>query len=267
MKATEHLREEDLLLCYYSEAESGAAGHLEGCAECRGRLEELSKFLATIVLPREPERGEQYGNEVWNAIRAHLPEKAPTSRWSFGSFRAWGFASAMAALLVVAFLAGRFLPRGGENIGQPGPIANKQQPISQNIRERVILLAVGDHLDRSQMLLIELMNAPEGQKKVDFTSERERAGELLNSSRLYRQAAQNSGDMRVAGLLDQLERVLLQISHDPDEISDAELNRLQRQIQEQGLLFKVRVVRSNVRQRSRNAQADGQEKNEGKTKI
>jgi hypothetical protein len=48
-----------------------------------------------------------------------------------------------------------------------------------------------------------------------------------------------------------LERVLLQISHSPNEISADELESLQRQIASQGILFKVRVVELEAREKQK----------------
>ena len=58
----------------------------------------------------------------------------------------------MALLLAAAFLAGRFWPRPGQQVAQ--------QPAQVN-PQRIVLVAVGDHLERSQMLLLEIMHNDE----------------------------------------------------------------------------------------------------------
>ena len=52
-----------------------------------------------------------------------------------------------------------------------------------------------------------------------------------------------------AALLDQLERVLLDIAHSPTQVSSGELKDLQDRIESQGLLFKVRIVGAADRQK------------------
>ena len=42
------------------------------------------------------------------------------------------------------------------------------------VRERILLVAVGDHLDRSQMVLAELSNAPDGKGKINISKNRSR---------------------------------------------------------------------------------------------
>ena len=77
------------------------------------------------------------------------------------------------------------------------------------------MVAVGDHLERSQMVLVELVNA-DTKSAVDISAEREMAESLLQENRLYRQTAQVSGKTRMATVLEDLERVLMEIAHSPE---------------------------------------------------
>ena len=49
-------------------------------------------------------------------------------------------------------------------------------------------------------------------------------------------------------MLDDLERVLIEIAHSPTEVSSGQLDDLRQQIESRGLLFKVRVLGSQVRE-------------------
>ena len=84
---------------------------------------------------------------------------------------------------------------------------------------------MGDYLDRSQMVLIELANASPG-AGLDISSEQERAANLLIENRLYRQTALQTGDAVVAGVLEELERVLLEISHAPSRLEPGQVDDL-----------------------------------------
>jgi hypothetical protein len=77
------------------------------------------------------------------------------------------------------------------------------------------------------------------------------AQNLVEENRLYRQTAQHDKDPQIAGALDQIERVLIDIAHQPDSVSAKELEELQHRIESQGVLFKVRVVESTVKARTR----------------
>ena len=106
------------------------------------------------------------------------------------------------------------------------------------------------------MVLIELANASDADQ-VDLSREKILAENLVDSNRLYRQTAAAAGEPGVANVLDDLERVLLDIAHSPDTISGDELKEIQRRIDDEGLLFKVRVVGSQIRERDKDSVPDG----------
>jgi hypothetical protein len=152
----------------------------------------------------------------------------------------------MAGLLITAFVAGSHYSQ-----------TVKQRPSTQltaaadpQAGERVLLVAVGDYLERSQMVLIELANADPGadpHARLDISDEQQRAAGLVSESRLYRQTAEHTGDTAVANVLDDLDRVLLNIANGPSEVSPADLDDLRQKLKAEGILFKIRVLGSNVR--------------------
>jgi hypothetical protein len=115
-----------------------------------------------------------------------------------------------------------------------------------------LVVAVGEHLGRSEMMLVELSNAEPaepGQKQVNISAEQRRAEDLLEENRLYRQTALREGDAGLASVLDELERVLLDVAHSPEEVTPAQLEAIRKKIEAQGILFKVRVVGKELQQR------------------
>jgi hypothetical protein len=112
--------------------------------------------------------------------------------------------------------------------------------------ERVLMMAVGDYLERSQGVLVELANASP-QMPMDISAEQRCAEDLVDENRLYRQTALYSGQAGVANVLEELERSLLDITHAPSQISPQELEALRQRLDAQGILFKIRVLGSNVR--------------------
>ena len=165
-------------------------------------------------------------------------------RWTFFfPLRTLALAGSIALLLVLAFWAGRFWQQR-----QVPTVAAIPAPA----RERILMVAVGDHLDRAQMLLVEVMNQ-EAAGSVDVSQTKQLAQDLVQSNRLYRQTALRDGDAGMANVLDDLERVLLNISHSPNEISADDLATLQHQIEAQGILFKVRVIETQVQEKQKSA--------------
>ena len=116
--------------------------------------------------------------------------------------------------------------------------------------DRVLHAAVGDHLDRTQMMLTELVNNDVDQADV-FAGEQARASDLVAVNRLIRQSASQSGDAGVADVLEDLERVLLEIANAPADVTSNELSDLKDRITAQDLLFRVRVIASEMRNRTR----------------
>jgi hypothetical protein len=72
---------------------------------------------------------------------------------------------------------------------------------------------------------------------------------LLEENRMYRQTALQEGDAGLASVLDELERVLLDVAHSPEEVTPAQLEAIQKKIEARGILFKVRVVNKELQQR------------------
>jgi hypothetical protein len=240
-----HLSEEQLIA--YQDGEPAerdtAAAHINSCAECQAELNRLAEMLAAYQALPAPDPGEDYGRRVWQQIAPRLQEKR--SHWwqVFLEPRRLTAAGLVAALLLVAFLAGR--------VSKPVDHGDAALTAEQ-VRQRVLLLAVGEHLGRSEMVLMEIANAePEGasMKQVNLSSQRRRAEELLEENRLYRQTALQEGDTGIANVLDELERVLLDVAHSPGNVTPAQFKSIRQRIDDDGLLFKVRVLTKEIERR------------------
>jgi hypothetical protein len=135
------------------------------------------------------------------------------------------------------------------------------------VRERVLVVAVGEHLGRTEMVLMELENTPaqKGQKAIHISETQRRAEDLVEENRLYRQTALKEGDQVMANTLDELERVLLDIANSPEELTPAAFETIRKRIEEQGLLFKVRVVKQGLDERKANPDAKPAEGNSRRT--
>ncbi len=240
-----HITEEELIA--FREGEAGRraaiATHLAACEECRGEMERIEAVLAALDTLPVPDPGADYGRRVWQQIAPRLREER--ERWWQPLFepRRLAIAGVGAALIVTAFFLGRMLP-GGHRIDD---VADVQQ-----VRERVLVVAVGEHLGRSEMMLVELSNVgpkDPAQKQVNISAEQKRAEDLLEENRLYRQTALLEGDAGLASVLDELERVLLDVANGPEKVTPAQLEAIRQRIEANGILFKVRVVSKELQQR------------------
>jgi hypothetical protein len=294
-----HATDEELILHYYGEpfdsrplAQGGPQGdtrvetHLAECGRCRQALDELRHVLALVDAQQQqqlPEPLEGLEQRVWTRV---LPEiEARQTSWLsrtfpafgvfggifrvfggfggifrvFGGLPRWAFAGGLAALIVAAFMAGRFSGRDaspGDPFdaaqGAPFDVAQgRPQAAGATTAEqtgRVMTVAVGDHLDESQIVLLELLNA-DTSWMASIEGEQMRARELVAANRLYRHTAAEAGDEGVREVLDALERVLLEIANAPPDVSARELDALRADIEQRGILFHLRVVASELRAR------------------
>jgi hypothetical protein len=298
----QHLTEEQLVLLHYRDLDDAAAQeHLASCAVCCTDLDAIRGVLAMVDGAAIPERGDDYGVQVWNVLRWKLGSRSRRAA-------RWIAPLAAAAVLILVFLAGGWWhartpkstpveltaqsstistsrptvrPVTGSavepvqtattaTVAQPdvrtasvsekpeleeSPTANpratrvatvrnnRNSSESPQVKERILLLVLGDHFDSSERMLVELANA-NPKEGLDISSEQKRSEELLASNRLYRQTATHNGDRRAASVLDDLEPLLMQIANSPSRLSPAELTELQKRIEAKGILFKVRVIGS-----------------------
>ncbi len=226
-----HPTQEQLTDAYYEGVHSELLQHLADCDDCRSRFESLRDLLDWARNYPVPERDPSYGHEVWARLLPHLPKRKQHFRW----LGWWSIVPGVAALLVVAFFSGMLIEQ------------QRQEGISSEARERIFLMTVSDHLERSQIVLTELLNSVPG--SLDWSDERDRARDLIAENRLLRQSALHAGDRSNAALLDELERVLLGVANSPSDITADELDNLRRDIQSEGLLFKVRITSFDARQK------------------
>ncbi len=229
-----HLSEEELIELYYGEGTGEASTHVRACRQCSAQYAEFKQSLDAIQPASVPPRSTEYGERVWETLRPQLiPYQKKTGSWrSWTHWRATALAVSCAMVLAAAFFGGRYWER----------IATKRPGIAGNPHDaqRVVLVVLTDHLDRTERLLVALDHAdsPDGTENAQLQSE---ARELLASNRLYRTTANNAGDPALAGALDRLEGVLAEVANEPN-LTAADLERVRKDMNTKGILFEIRVL-------------------------
>jgi len=249
-----HPNDDQLVLYHYGEAagRNEVAEHLEVCESCRANYQALQRVLAAVETLPVPERVESYGAEVWRQVRPQIAKQAgarESNFWRVFPWPRWALAGALGLLVLGAFLARRFWPKSQTSLA---PAIVQSQPLSAGARERVRLTEIGDHLERSQLALIELINSKTN-GAVDITAEQVLARELTAVNRLFRRAAADAGEPGLASVLEELELVLVEVANGPAKLSADEFATLRERIDTDGLLFKVKVLGAQVRSRERDA--------------
>jgi hypothetical protein len=247
LSMTSHVTDEQMILYYYGESaeDSLIRDHLDCCQSCRAEYQRLQRSLALVTADPVPERAADYGARVWSRLESRLGSGHRSiwaSLWFVGGRRPWAWAGIFAAVAVGAFLLGRYSPRP-----QPPVAVSQASPASPQAREQVLLSAMADHLEESQVVLMEIAHAPEG----NIAASQELAREALKANRICRQSAARSGEPGLVSVLDELELVLLDIVHSPSTVSSAQIDEIRLRIEAQEILFKLRVLGTQVRERQK----------------
>ena len=221
--------------------------HLAGCALCRESLQELTQIRAALAarpVVDAPPAGD------WSAfmsrLEASLDAAATAGVVPFASrprlTRRYAAYLAMAALLALVTISVMVAARtrGGPPVTE---IVHITPPPATGESDTAALAAISEqHFERSKLVVLGLVSKDPAQASgADWAYERKLASTLLNDTRLYRMAAEEHGMTAVAGVMRDLELVLLQASLS-DETDAATLAQIQRLIRKRDLLEKMNVV-------------------------
>jgi hypothetical protein len=266
MTSTLHPTEDELILHFYGESqpddETVLDAHLRSCPACAALWADLCDTLKLTDSARVPEPDETFEQKMWARIQPALPtEDRPGA--SAGStagrllrFRvrtplrvAMGIA-AVAAIVALVVASGRVGRTDRSSRTAASTASTASTPADHAARERVLLTALDDHFQRSELLLVEVMNAEQsGTTELGF--ERQTADDLLASGRLYRATAQQNGNVRLAQMLEELELVLVEIARSPDRMDQRDLSSLRARIENDDLVFKVRALTKQIEGRQK----------------
>ena len=248
-----HLTDDDLILHFYGEAASEAPrvdAHLAECAGCRENWDALQQTLKMVDAAEVPEAPAGFERVMWARVQPSLPEpKAAKAAW--WSPRVWAPIAGLAAVIAVAFVSGQLWPR----TAAPSAPAADAAADARAQRESVLLSALGDHFEQTEQLLVEIKNAPDA-RRVDLSFEQQTARDLVAAGRLYTVTAKQNGDTQLAAMLEDLERVLIDVAGGPERLNNKDLKSLRARIEDESLLFKVRALTTAVRERERALSTD-----------
>ncbi len=225
--------------------------HLQQCTECRQALDDLGLIRAALDSCRQVSAPP---GEDWSAFTSKLEARLPPSLADGPPERSAPVVTrlrhatpylAMAALLaavttsvliIVRAPADRPLEAGGRAAGPA--LRGAAEPAS----DPGLRSLSREHFQRSKLVVLGLATrdlARAGDE--EWAYERDLAGALLNDTQLYRMAAEERGMHALAGVMRDLELVLLQTSMSPASDGTA-LHQLQQLIRRRDLLTKMNVV-------------------------
>jgi hypothetical protein len=245
-----HLTEEDMIGQIYGESENTTAveRHLKHCRQCAASFAELERDLAAMDRLEAPPRDARYGERMWSAIAPLLPVYAAVKRhrwWSSALVRGLSFATAVALLVGCAFYAGQLVERRNH------PVQAFVPPSPPPQKQPVVVVVLDDHLDRSERFLVELKHADLDSESM-VSPMRDEAKSLLAANRICRKNAAQADDPALTTALDHLDSLLADAANEPGGLDAANIAKLQNEMNNEGVLFEVRVLRSRIAHRNGN---------------
>jgi len=246
-----HLTEEEMIEHVYGERQNTAAveRHLADCPLCSTAFAELQRDLAEVDCIQAPARDDQYGTRVWAAIADSLPIYKPThstwwaAAWANKFARGLSFAALAALLVSSAFFAGRLWEQKKQQAAVAHLTPKPQRP--QQPRQPIVVVVLDDHLDRSERFLVELKHADLNSSEMQSPL-RDEARSLLAANRVCRQKADKAADPELTTALDHLDSLLVDAANAPGGLNAQSISKLQDEMNADGVLFEVRVVRSRI---------------------
>lgn len=238
------ISDDDLTLLYYGEPEDPElAAKVAASPDLMERFEALSKALDHVDDHTPPDRGDDYGAEIWQRISPELEtgKRSVTDRLNnfFAELGRPRFSLAGALSLVLVAALAFLLGRNGGPVIEPAPPGAVQQDIAVAAAldsGRLLTSSVSGHLEQLNLALTQFANAPQ-----TTAADAERATDLLIANRLYRQAASARGNQSLAAFLTELEPLLIELAYEAHKTSDTTRDRMQKEIRD-SLLFRVRIM-------------------------
>jgi len=240
----------DLELYFYDELSSAkradAEQHLSSCADCRATLDELHSIRAALA--SRPDVSAPASAD-WSAFMSRLDaaivsnQSQPSERVSRPRHRYVEYVAIAALLALVTFsVAVAFRARHAPVA--PGTAGFGQRATPAATDNSAFAAMTEQHFERSKLVVLGLATKdPAREDAADWAYERALATSLLDDTRLYRVAAEDRGLDALAGVMKDLELVLLQTSL-TDGKDPAALPQLQRLIRRRDLIEKMDVVKT-----------------------
>jgi hypothetical protein len=183
------------------------------------------------------------GLSLWSRARAKLAQLFPSDQWG-------GLATASAVIAVtisVVFYMGRLSVEPVTMATNTSPALRfvDQPAFDEKASRRILLTNVSSHLETSGRFLTLVSNSGKD-SEIDMASRAQMLQDMIGFNRLYRRAAERSNDLPLVSVLQQMEIVLLQLSHTDDDTNESDLDGIRSRLDDSDLLFKLKVTNKKI---------------------
>jgi len=245
------ISDNDLILYFYRDGlDAARIGEIDDALfaspDLRARYTHLQRMLHAVDAERAPEPDAQFSDRVWQRLDAQITAMQRSQPSTGRRARLFDLlhsllvpraAFAAACMLLLAISVGFYA--GRTTAPQPDEIA---QTRANAMATRVLDAYVAEHLRATEGLLLTAVNSDD----AGLVGNRDLAASLVDSNRLYAQAATRSGNTRLADFLRQLEPVLLELANQSPDTSVQSIDGLRDYLKKTDLLFQVRATQARI---------------------
>lgn len=227
--------------------------HNDQCPDCRAEADAYEKLVReTEAVKAEIRRAA--ATVDWDALpaliadraAAELPKPAARPRAWFAPFRLTpvlaGAAAGLVVGAVVMYLALRApgpRPDPGAGYFASGEFLDRAE-LEQARRNTV------DYLDKSQYMLLDMLEPAEPGPVVPPAIRAERARDLVQKKRYLNAQLERYQMAKAKAICDQIEHLFRELAQVGDELPAAELGRLRSFVEERQLLLKINLVKKEL---------------------
>lgn len=224
--------------------------HLASCSQCATEYQEMSWTLGVMDQREAPAPDAAYWKGYWNQLSDRLEPEG--RRTVLPAWRNWfpplihpvrpAWISVAAAVLLVA--TGIYIGQSGF-FGRPETGAAMQATVFDPALVAEFNELAASYLERSKMVLMGLDNFNprlDDPATLNITHQRSLSEELLLQGRLLRSHQVAAADPRLQILIDEIERVLLQVANSRGEDPMWTVRLVQEGIDNNSILLRITLV-------------------------
>jgi hypothetical protein len=244
----------------------GVKEHLAMCDECRHEFDDVQKILAGAEAVRA-EMDKAMASVDWDG----LSEKIVDAAWSGARpkpaarpVRAWfafykglfapplrGVFAGVAAGVLLGAVATYFILQGGPR-RTPGPLARSYAASGEFIDRVEYEMArreTIDYLEKSEYVILDLVQPLQERPTATApTAVSDRIKSLLSKKRYFNPRLDDAGMQKARRICDQIEMLFIELSQLSTDLSAAEAAQLQKYVEDQQILLKIRLLKKELRE-------------------
>ena len=228
----------------------GFEAHLSSCTDCRTQFKDMQKTLVSLSQRRHPE----FSGDFWAGLEDRIEGRISQAGASSAevSRTRWGWAYKIAAGIVLVLVG-----VGIDRVILPPTSALPDSPVAV-LQPSALELRVAQYLGRSQLLLLGLANIDtlaDGADAIDLSAQEKVSRELSEESLSLREALHEAGQTRLASLVQDLGKVMLQVSNLEERRGLRQIRPIQKSVLQSDLLLRVNLqkLRPTRTNRSKNS--------------